>query len=103
MTDDLVKRLNTTKLYYDYGEESSLGEEAADRIEKLKMQLFSEKALRQSLEETVSIHSQRQNKRIEQLEAALRVIIQVWDTDQPISIARAALARDAACNALEGE
>ena len=41
--------------------------------------------------------------RIEKLEAALRVIVQVWDTDQPISIARAALARDAAREALEGK
>jgi hypothetical protein len=40
---------------------------------------------------------------IEKLEAALRVIVQVWDTDQPISIARAALARDAARKALEGK
>ena len=43
------------------------------------------------------------DRRIEKLEAALRVIVQVWDTDQPISIARAALARDAARKVLEGE
>jgi len=43
------------------------------------------------------------DRRIEKLEAALRVIVQVWDTDQPISIARAALARDAARKALEGK
>jgi len=43
------------------------------------------------------------DRRIEKLEAALRVIVQVWDTDQPISIARAALARDAARKALEGQ
>jgi len=42
-------------------------------------------------------------RRIEKLEAALRVIVQVWDTDQPISIARAALARDVARKALEGK
>lgn len=47
--------------------------------------------------------ARRAADRIEKLEAALRVIVQVWDTDQPISIARAALARDAARKALEGK
>lgn len=39
--------------------------------------------------------------RVEELEQALRVIVQVWDTDQPISIAKAALARDAARQVLK--
>jgi hypothetical protein len=43
-----------------------------DQIKHLEFLVHGEKCLRQSLEETVKIHSQQQNKRIEQLEAALR-------------------------------
>jgi len=69
-----------------------------DRIKKLEMQLFSEKALRQSLEETVSIHSQRQNDRIKKLEAALRALLNLdqrcgWHSKEA----------DAAIKALEGK
>jgi hypothetical protein len=81
MTDDLVKRLRqlTCDSYDVEVIEKAKGamDEAADRIKKLEMQLSSEKALRQSLEETVSIHSQRQNDRIEKLEAALREAIAI--------------------------
>jgi len=66
--------------------------EQANRIATLECEITSN-----------AIHLDATMVSIEKLEAALRVIVQVWDTDQPISIARAALARDAARKALEGK
>ena len=81
MSDDLVQRLNTTTLYYDYGEESSLGEEAADRIEKLEAALQRANAKVEEYERKFYLGTDR----IEQLEAALRWYAndeqykQIWD------------------------
>ena len=96
MADDLVKRLREVGGISDDGATrwyiNPDGPEAADRIEKLERE-----------NNDTALHLYAFASRIEKLDAALRVIVQVWDTDQPISIARAALARDAARKALEGK
>ena len=73
-----------------------------DRLTKMVNGLLPDGTLIRACEITFT-HLEKQDDRIEKLEAALRVIVQVWDTDQPISIARAALARDVARKALEGK
>ena len=75
MTDDLVKRLHKAVAQFYGTHPCGLLAEAADRIEELEaalkqaqMQLHSEKLLRNDLEETFSIRSQKQYQRIEWLE-----------------------------------
>jgi hypothetical protein len=73
-----------------------------DRLTKMVNGLLPDGTLIRACEVTFG-HLEKQDDRIAELKAALRAIVQVWDTDQPVSIARAALARDAARKALEGK
>jgi hypothetical protein len=73
-----------------------------DRLTKMVNGLLPDGTLIRACEATFD-HLEKQDDRIAELKAALRAIVQVWDTDQPVSIARAALARDAARKALEGK